>query len=341
MTDAIIEAIDLVKHFPTGKSPLLHRPTALVRAVDGVSFTLERGRTLGIVGESGCGKSTLGRLLGRLIEPTSGRVLLGGEDVTAATRSDLRRLRPRIQYVFQDPYSCLNPRHSVAESIATPMRIHRLYDRSTEQEKVRELMERVGLNPEHINRFPHEFSGGQRQRIGVARALALSPEVIVADEPVSALDVSVQAQILNLLEELQASLGLSYVFIAHDLGVVRHIADDVAVMYLGKVVETGTAADVYERASHPYTRALLSAIPVANPRTGRGRQRTVLTGDVPSPLNPPSGCRFRTRCPRAQDHCAVEEPALVDRGQGHPVACHFPEDDILLGGDPVVARPIR
>ena len=341
MTDPIIEAIDLVKHFPTGKSPLLHRPTAQVRAVDGVSFTLERGRTLGIVGESGCGKSTLGRLLGRLIEPTSGRVLLGGEDVTAATRSDLRRLRPRIQYVFQDPYSCLNPRHSVAESIATPMRIHRLYDRSTEQEKVRELMDRVGLNPEHLNRFPHEFSGGQRQRIGVARALALSPEVIVADEPVSALDVSVQAQILNLLEDLQTSLGLSYVFIAHDLGVVRHIADDVAVMYLGKVVETGTAADVYERASHPYTRALLSAIPVANPRNGRGRQRTVLTGDVPSPVNPPSGCRFRTRCPKAQELCASEEPALIDRGRGHPVACHFPEEDAVLGVDPVTVRPSR
>lgn len=324
MSTPILEATNLVKYFPTGKSPLLHRPTAEVKAVDGVSFTLQRGSTLGIVGESGCGKSTLGRLLGRLIEPTSGTVLLDGQDLTAAGTSELRRLRPQIQYVFQDPYSCLNPRHSVAESISTPMRIHGLYDRTTELQKVRELMERVGLNPEHLNRFPHEFSGGQRQRIGVARALALEPKIIVADEPVSALDVSVQAQILNLLEGLQASLGLAYVFIAHDLGVVRHIADQVAVMYLGKIVETGTPAEVYERTAHPYTQALLSAVPVADPKVGRARKRIVLTGDVPSPINPPSGCRFRTRCPKAEERCAAEEPVLMDRGQGHPVACHFP-----------------
>ena len=326
MSTWLLEATDLVKYFPTGKSPLLYRPTAEVKAVDGVSFRLARRSTLGIVGESGCGKSTLGRLLGRLIEPTGGTVTLDGHDLTAAGNAELRRLRPQIQYVFQDPYSCLNPRHSIGESIATPMRIHRLYDRAVEKQKVRELMERVGLNPEHVNRFPHEFSGGQRQRIGVARALALEPKVIVADEPVSALDVSVQAQVLNLLEGLQESLGLSYVFIAHDLGVVRHIADQVAVMYLGKIVEIGSPTAVYDGAAHPYTQALLSAVPVADPRNKRTRQRQVLVGDVPSPINPPSGCRFRTRCPKAQDICAVEEPALVDRGAGHPVACHFPGD---------------
>jgi len=320
----ILQATNLVKYFPTGKSPLLHRPTAEVKAVDGVSFTLERGSTLGIVGESGCGKSTLGRLLGRLIEPSSGTVVLDGHDLTAAGNSELRRLRPQIQYVFQDPYSCLNPRHSIAESIATPMRVQKLYGRAEERQHVRDLMERVGLNPEHINRFPHEFSGGQRQRIGIARALALQPKVIVADEPVSALDVSVQAQILNLLEGLQASLGLSYVFIAHDLGVVRHIADQVAVMYLGKIVEIGSPSAVYEGTAHPYTQALLSAVPVADPRGKGARQRQVLVGDVPSPINPPSGCRFRTRCPHAQERCALEEPQLVDRGGGHPVACHFP-----------------
>ena len=324
-TTPILEASDLVKYFPTGKSPWLHRPTGEVKAVDGVSIRVERGTTLGIVGESGCGKSTLGRLLGHLIEPTSGRVALDGQDLDSASGAELRRLRRTIQYVFQDPYSCLNPRHSVAEIIATPLRIHGLSDRGQERDKVRELMERVGLNPEHLNRFPHEFSGGQRQRIGVARALALEPKLIVADEPVSALDVSVQAQILNLLESLQSSLGLSYVFIAHDLSVVRHIADQVAVMYLGKIVESGSPKDVYDNSSHPYTRALLSAVPVPNPREGRQRHRIVLTGDVPSPIDPPSGCRFRTRCPKATEQCAIEEPALIDRGRGHPVACHFPD----------------
>ena len=323
--DVILEARNLRKFFPTGASKLLQRPTDVVQAVDDVSFQLRRGTTLGIVGESGCGKSTLGRLVARLIEPTEGTVLLDGVDVTAAKPKQLLRLRREIQMVFQDPYACLNPRHSIGESIGTPIRIQKTLDRVGERARVRELMETVGLNPEHYNRFPHEFSGGQRQRAGIARALALSPKVIIADEPVSALDVSIQSQILNLLESLQREFALSYAFIAHDLSVVRHIADEVAVMYLGKIVETGSTEAVYERTAHPYTRALMSAVPVADPHGVADRQRIVLTGDVPSPVNPPSGCRFRTRCPKAQDRCAAEEPALIDRGHGHPVACHFPD----------------
>ncbi|MFM8564026.1 MAG: ABC transporter ATP-binding protein [Acidimicrobiia bacterium] len=324
MSDVVLEARDLRKYFPTGTSKLLQRATDLVQAVDGVSFDLQRGSTLAIVGESGCGKSTLGRLLARLIEPTSGSVLLDGVDITLASAKQLLAMRRDIQVVFQDPYACLNPRHSIGQSIGTPIRIQKTLGRAAEKARVRELMELVGLNPEHYNRFPHEFSGGQRQRAGIARALALDPKVIVADEPVSALDVSIQAQILNLLEDLQGRMGLSYVFIAHDLSVVRQIADQVAVMYLGKIVEIGSPSAVYENTAHPYTRALLSAVPVADPAAAAGRRRIVLTGDVPSPVNPPSGCRFRTRCPKAQDQCAVEEPALVDRGFGHPVACHFP-----------------
>lgn len=324
MNDVVLEARDLRKYFPTGASKLLQRATDLVQAVDGVSFDLRRGSTLAIVGESGCGKSTLGRLLARLIEPTSGSVLLDGVDITSASAKQLLAMRRDIQVVFQDPYACLNPRHSIGQSIGTPIRIQKTLGRAAEKARVRELMELVGLNPEHYNRFPHEFSGGQRQRAGIARALALDPKVIVADEPVSALDVSIQAQILNLLEDLQGRMGLSYVFIAHDLSVVRQIADEVAVMYLGKIVEIGSPSAVYENTAHPYTRALLSAVPVADPAAAAGRRRIVLTGDVPSPVNPPSGCRFRTRCPKAQDQCAVEEPALVDRGFGHPVACHFP-----------------
>ena len=304
---------------------MLQRPTDLVQAVDDVSLKVVRGSTLAIVGESGCGKSTLARLLARLIEPTSGTVLLDGADVTGASSKELLKLRRDIQIVFQDPYACLNPRHSIGQSIGTPIRIQKTMSRADEKNRVQELMELVGLNVEHYNRFPHEFSGGQRQRAGIARALALQPKVIIADEPVSALDVSIQAQILNLLEKLQADLNLSYVFIAHDLSVVRHIADEVAVMYLGKIVEIGTPEAVYGAPSHPYTQALMSAVPVPNPQLGAKRKRIILTGDVPSPVNPPSGCRFRTRCPKVQDICSSQEPMLNDRGQGHRVACHFPD----------------
>ena len=323
--DVVLEAVNLQKYFPTGASKLLQRPTQQVQAVDGVSFSLRKGKTLAIVGESGCGKSTLARLLARLIEPTSGSVLLNGENVSTATSKQLLRMRRDIQVVFQDPYACLNPRHSIGQSIGTPIRIQKTMSRTDERHRVFELMDLVGLSTEHYNRFPHEFSGGQRQRAGIARALALQPKVIIADEPVSALDVSIQAQILNLLEKLQADLDLSYVFIAHDLSVVRHIADEVAVMYLGKIVEIGTPEAVYGAPSHPYTQALMSAVPVPNPQLASKRKRIILTGDVPSPVNPPSGCRFRTRCAKVQDICAVEEPLLIDRGQGRLVACHFPD----------------
>ena len=304
---------------------MLQRPTDLVQAVDDVSLKVVRGTTLAIVGESGCGKSTLARLLARLIEPTSGTVLLDGADVTGASSKELLKLRRDIQIVFQDPYACLNPRHSIGQSIGTPIRIQKTMSRTDEKKRVQELMELVGLNVEHYNRFPHEFSGGQRQRAGIARALALQPKVIIADEPVSALDVSIQAQILNLLEKLQADLNLSYVFIAHDLSVVRHIADEVAVMYLGKIVEIGTPGAVYGAPAHPYTQALMSAVPVPNPQAGSRRKRIILTGDVPSPVDPPSGCRFRTRCAKVQDICSVDEPMLIDRGQGHRVACQVPD----------------
>ncbi|MCX6526513.1 MAG: dipeptide ABC transporter ATP-binding protein [Actinobacteria bacterium] len=321
----ILEVRDVKKYFPSGSSRVLQRPTGQVKAVDGVSLALQKGKTLGVVGESGCGKSTLARVLTRLIEPSSGSIFLEGEDVTRISGSELRRMRRDIQIIFQDPYSSLNPRHSVGEIISTPLRIQKTVAKSEEVGRVKELMHLVGLNPEHFNRYPHEFSGGQRQRVGIARSLALNPKVIVADEPVSALDVSIQSQILNLMQDLQTKLQVAFVFIAHDLSVVRHIADDVAVMYLGKIVELGPANIVYTHPTHPYTKALMSAVPVANPVSGRKIGRIVLTGDVPSPIDPPSGCRFRTRCWKAQDICASNEPELLDRGDGRVSACHFPE----------------
>jgi peptide/nickel transport system ATP-binding protein len=315
-----LEVRDLVKNFPVRGS----RDKVVVQAVSGVSFDLLPGQTLGLVGESGSGKSTVGRCLLRLIEPTAGSVRFEGTELVSASAKKMRQFRKRIQIVFQDPYASLDPRMPVASIVAEPLIIHKIEcDRN---QKVRELLALVGLNPEHGNRYPHEFSGGQRQRVGIARAIALEPSMLVLDEPVSALDVSIQAGVVNLLEDLQDRLGLAYLFIAHDLSVVRHTSDQIAVMYLGKIVEYGDAENVYLSPQHPYTQALLSAVPVPEPALERTRTRIMLHGDVPSPVDPPSGCRFRTRCWKAQDKCATEEPQLIDRGAGHPVACHFPEE---------------
>ncbi|MDP9067748.1 MAG: dipeptide ABC transporter ATP-binding protein [Actinomycetota bacterium] len=324
--EPILSVRNLVKHFPLTQGIIFKKQIGAVQAVSDMSFDLYPGETLGLVGESGCGKSTTAKLLLRLEKATSGQAFYKGRDVFTMKKKELRTLRRNIQIVFQDPYASLNPRMTVGDIISEPWDIHKgVVPKNQRDKKVQELLEVVGLDPGHTNRYPHQFSGGQRQRIGVARALALNPEIIILDEPVSALDVSVQAQVVNLLESLQNEFGLSYIFIAHDLSVVRHISDRVAVMYLGKIVEIGNQADVYERPSMPYTQALLSAVPVPDPRARDRKKRIMLQGDVPSPANPPSGCRFRTRCWKAQDICAEETPALIDRGQGHPAACHFAE----------------
>jgi oligopeptide transport system ATP-binding protein len=327
VSDVVLETRDLVKHFPLTRGILFKTRYGAVRAVDGVNLTLARGETLGVVGESGCGKSTLAKLLVGLEKPTSGSIVVRGQDMGRLKGPALRRARRNIQLVMQDPYTSLNPRMTVADIIGEPFEIHPdVAPKGSRQARVKELIDLVGLNPDHINRYPHQFSGGQRQRIGIARALALNPEIILCDEPVSALDVSIQAQVVNLLEKLQAELQLSYIFIAHDLSVVRHIADRVAVMYLGKVVELGTDLDIYDKPTHPYTQALLSAVPVPDPTVRGLRDQIVLEGDVPSPANPPSGCRFRTRCWKAQEICAAEEPKLEVRARSaHASACHFAE----------------
>ncbi|MBL6277647.1 ATP-binding cassette domain-containing protein [Micromonospora fiedleri] len=313
--EPLLRVRGLTRHFPVRGG--------LLRAVDGLDFEVRAGETLGLVGESGCGKSTTGRLLVRLLEPTGGRIEFAGQDISHAGRRALRPLRPQMQIIFQDPYASLNPRHTAGQIIAMPLRVNRITPPGGTRARVRELMELVGLDPAHDNRYPHEFSGGQRQRVGIARALATGPRLVVADEPVSALDVSIQAQVVNLLRRLQRELGLAFVLISHDLAVVRHVCQRIAVMYLGRIVEIGDRDDICRRPQHPYTRALLSAVPDVAGRDRAGRIR--LTGDVPSPVDPPSGCRFRTRCPSARERCAVQEPALIRRDGGNQAtACHFP-----------------
>jgi len=347
--DELLVVDNLKKHFPITRGIVFQKEVASVKAVDGVSFALREGETLGVVGESGCGKSTMARCIMKLLEPTGGRLTFRGQEITKLSRSEMRPFRREMMMIFQDPYASLNPRKRVGFIVAEALQVHKLGSDSEIKRRVQELLEVVGLSPEHYNRFPHEFSGGQRQRIGVARALAVNPKLIVCDEPVSALDVSVQAQILNLLKDLQRDFGLTYIFIAHDLNVVRHISDRVMVMYLGQVVETADRADLYAEPKHPYTGALLSAVPVPDPDVGRHRKRIVLEGDVPSPINPPSACRFHPRCPRfVEGRCDVEEPTLSNRGgnPSHVTKCHFPlerwpmsEEEMRRPGTEVAPTP--
>jgi len=325
--DELLVVENLKKHFPITRGIMFQKQIASVRAVDGVTFSVREGETLGVVGESGCGKSTMARCILKLLEPTGGSIKFRGHDITRLSRTEMRPFRREMMMIFQDPYASLNPRKRVGFIVAEALQVHKLGTEAEIKRRVQELLQVVGLNPEHYNRFPHEFSGGQRQRIGVARALAVNPKLIVCDEPVSALDVSVQAQILNLLKDLQRDFGLTYVFIAHDLNVVRHISDRVMVMYLGQIVEQADRTGLYTEPKHPYTGALLSAVPVPDPAVGRNRKRLVLEGDVPSPINPPSACRFHPRCPRfVEGHCDVEEPALIRRGSApnHVAKCHYP-----------------
>ena len=322
----LLEVTDLVRHFPVRSSGIIRRTIGQVQAVDGVSFTVQRGSSLGLVGESGCGKSTTGRVITRLLDPTSGSIKFEGKEIGTISQREMRDHRRDVQIIFQDPYTSLNPRHTVGAIVGAPLEVHDIVPKNERLQRVQELLGRVGLNPEHYNRYPSEFSGGQRQRIGIARALALNPKLIVADEPVSALDVSIQAQVVNLMQDLQRDLGIAFLFIAHDLAIVRHFCPEIAVMYLGKIVEIGPREWVYDQPHHPYTQALLSAVPdIKQAAIGGRRERIKLEGDVPSPINPPSGCRFRTRCWKAREICAKEEPPLLQISTGHHAACHFAE----------------